>query len=415
MTQPDLGSGEVAPETAAAARPKPAIRASDSSKRIPELDGLRGIAIGLVVLFHSFYFGPGPDYHTEDLIHRLYVWFEGFIAIGWSGVDLFFVLSGFLIGGILLDARESPRYYRTFYIRRFFRIIPPYYAWIIAYVVVRALAGHFLRMHIANGNVPGRRHVIWMQLLFLQNFGVLNGYAIIAGAGFWPTWSLAVDEQFYLIAPAVIRRLTRGALFTFIVVTIVLAPLLRILIYFRWPGQTVGLGMINTLMPCRADALGIGVLAALLWRDEHFRDWVSEHIRALYALAAIFLAGLAILGRWWPSDDSPQMQTIGYTWIAGFFVLIMLLALANPAGIVARVARSALLRELGRVSYCLYLIHYGLQLLGQTLLSTFVKNVSSWEGIAARAVTAVISYGIARVSWEFFEHPLVKRGRAFKY
>src|SRR6202035_3850794 len=66
------------------------------TSRIPELDGLRGIAIALVVLFHSFYFNPGSDYHRTDLMHRLFLYFERFIAVGWTGVVLFFVLSGFL-------------------------------------------------------------------------------------------------------------------------------------------------------------------------------------------------------------------------------------------------------------------------------------------------------------------------------
>src|SRR5271165_1527721 len=113
-----------APVTAAS----PAFRDS----RIPELDGLRGIAIGLVILCH--YVGNPGHSALGFWPNRLLLAF----TVGWSGVDLFFVLSGFLIGGILLDARTSPNYFRTFYLRRAHHILPIYYAWILLYVLVVA-------------------------------------------------------------------------------------------------------------------------------------------------------------------------------------------------------------------------------------------------------------------------------------
>src|ERR1035437_4173059 len=103
--------------------------------RVPELDGLRGMAVLMVVVFHYIQQeGPTPAGTAAHLLQR-------FTILGWSGVDLFFVLSGFLIGGILMDARASASYYPTFYARRFFRIIPIYYLWITAYIVLIAFAG----------------------------------------------------------------------------------------------------------------------------------------------------------------------------------------------------------------------------------------------------------------------------------
>src|SRR5665213_654935 len=113
--------------------------------RVPELDGLRGMAILMVVIFHyleeqGLVTGKG----ATAILQRI-------VQMGWSGVDLFFVLSGFLIGGILMDARESPSYFRTFYARRFFRIIPIYYLWIFAYAILVGVAGSFLRAHSNSG------------------------------------------------------------------------------------------------------------------------------------------------------------------------------------------------------------------------------------------------------------------------
>lgn len=411
----DSNAKGMALETGAEPPPEPVAAAADTGRRISELDGLRGIAIALVVIFHCFYFSPGPDYHAVGLIHHLYLWFERVIAVGWTGVDLFFVLSGFLIGGILLDVRQSPRYYRTFYLRRFFRIIPPYYAWIVAYIVVMAVAGTFLSTHVARGTTTRWGHGLLIQVLFLQNFGILTSYPVIAGAWLTATWSLAVEEQFYLIAPAVIRTLSEFGLKVFLGVVIVSAPFLRLWLRYHVGTQRGDLNIAYTLTPCRADALGIGILAALLWRDERFRSWLSEHGHALYVATGIFLAGFVILGRWSPSADSLQMQSVGYTWIALTYALILLLVLVKRSHPVAWIARAPWLRELGRVSYCLYLIHSGVILICGALVAATLKHVPSSGDIATNGAAAVVSYGIARASWIYFEHPLVKKGHAFKY
>ena len=110
--------------------PTTELHLASSSRRIPQLDGLRGIAILLVVLLH----------YTMFSVHESkYIWLNKLMRIcgfGWSGVDLFFVLPGFLIGGILLEAKNSERYFRTFYVRRVCRIFPLYYAWLLVFVVV---------------------------------------------------------------------------------------------------------------------------------------------------------------------------------------------------------------------------------------------------------------------------------------
>jgi peptidoglycan/LPS O-acetylase OafA/YrhL len=132
------------------------------AKRIPELDGLRGLAILLVILCHYVQDG-GPIGMRYSLVRRA----GEVIGQGTIGVDLFFILSGFLIGGILLNSRSSPKYYSTFYIRRFFRIIPIYYSWLILFGLVMLAAK---KWGIAGGADFTTFTPYWAYFIFIQNY-----------------------------------------------------------------------------------------------------------------------------------------------------------------------------------------------------------------------------------------------------
>src|ERR1700680_175050 len=134
--------------------------------RVPELNGLRGFAILIVIVGH--YVGVSAPRLVERVLTAV-------VALSWTGVDLFFVLSGFLIGGILLDVRGAGNYFRVFYARRFFRIFPVYYAWLIVYLLLLTVGRPFLRSHLASGIVPTLGFETWSHFLYLQNF-VAGGY-----------------------------------------------------------------------------------------------------------------------------------------------------------------------------------------------------------------------------------------------
>ncbi len=148
-------------------------------------------------------------------------------------MDLFFVLSGFLIGGILLDAKNSENYYRTFYARRIHRIFPIYYGWILLYLLIRTVGTRWIPsfLPIAAG---GLKHLPF-DLLFVQNFTQLP-FGTLDWYWFLVTWSLAVEEQFYPVAPVVIRSLSRASLTITLCATVVLAPILREML-FRFTSQ----------------------------------------------------------------------------------------------------------------------------------------------------------------------------------
>src|SRR5438309_6845821 len=182
-------------------------------RRISELDGLRGFAILMVLFFHYFESAPLPRYAAA----------AG--QMTWTAIDLFFVLSGFLIGGILLDARQSPNYFSTFYCRRAFRILPLYAALLLAYAILRpTVAGDWFAFQVTS--VP-----LVAFLTFTQNFWMAVPANFGGGAGI--TWSLAIEEQFYLLAPLVVRCLNRRGLLRVLITVVVGAPLLRLLILWK--------------------------------------------------------------------------------------------------------------------------------------------------------------------------------------
>lgn len=384
---------------------------SSAQGRIVELDGLRGAAILLVVVWHYFYFYPDPSHHPIALLPKLYVFFERCIAAGWSGVDLFFVLSGFLIGGILLEVRTSPTYFSTFYLRRFFRIIPIYYAWIILYVSL-VLGNAIVRRADSIGD-PRIWYEIVAQFGFLQNLGFVH-YSGVGGAWLTATWSLAVEEQFYLVAPVIVRWLTSRVLFGLLLVVVLLAPVMRVLVH-NYSLPTASLDLPYVLMPCRADTLAIGMLVAFLWRIPLSHKWLEDHRRTLYFALGVFLTGVIVLTAYSPSFHSIAMQSIGFSWLGIFFALLLILTLVNPAGPIAALARMRVLRELGKVSYCLYLIHPAVNLFCRAALQLSRVSQSDWRIIVVPMVACVVSYLIAKLSFIYFEQPLLRYGHTFKY
>src|SRR5712692_10605079 len=191
--------------------------------------------------------------------------FNRVFLLSWSGVDLFFVLSGFLIGGILMDHRQAANYFQVFYVRRICRIMPLYFLWIFLFVVFGIV-------------VPLRNEALsWLfaQPLPLWSYTTFTQNIVMARAGLGPnwlgiTWSLAVEEQFYLALPLMIRAIPPRRLPLVLMTLIVAAPILRIILIARYGAQGYLPGYVLT--PCRADALLLGVLCAYVMRHEELRS-----------------------------------------------------------------------------------------------------------------------------------------------
>ncbi|HVL66369.1 MAG TPA: acyltransferase [Vicinamibacterales bacterium] len=401
--RPSTPGGE--PPTAAGWQQPPA-------PRIPALDGVRGVAILLVILFHHTLMRP------ETTVDRVFV---GLARLGWSGVDLFFVLSGFLITGLLLDSKGAPHYYRNFYVRRALRIFPLYYAFL------------FFTLHIspwlwpdtplaalARDEMAGRSEAwYWLHLsnvLFAREgtFGHPN-LAI--------TWSLAIEEQFYLVWPFVVAALGRRALLWTCIGMMVTALGLRAALL------TAGAHWIlpYVLPMCRMDALAAGAIVAVAMRGASHAAAVPQGLlRAARVVAPA--AAVGVLAIWWvegPFDGGdwtePLMQTAGYTTLAvGYAAIVTLAAGGPPASRLNRVLAVAPLRALGRYSYALYLFHLAIR---RWIRDDYfpVSAFPTWLGsplpgqilfyVAATAPALVLAW----LSWHLWERRWLELAKYFPY
>lgn len=371
------------------------------SGRIPELDGLRGLAIGLVLLCH--YVANQLDTQPGTALHYLH------IALGycWSGVDLFFVLSGFLIGGILIDHRDSANYFKTFYVRRTCRIFPIYYLWLLMTGMLLALR---LPEHLRQVMEP--QLPFWSYFTYTQNLLALKPGEFGPG-WFSPTWSLAVEEQFYVLFPLVIRFCPRAALPWWLGVLALSAVVFRMLVFFLLPSPGFT-GFV--LLPCRWDSLCLGALVAWLVRKPGFIEDVKRHERVVLGgsgLILIILIGLRV-GRQ-GTLYSFGMHLLGLSLLAALYAGLLLLALYSHRKWIKTFFRNSWLRKLGGISYCVYLLHQPVVFLCHSLLWKQPPKLTSGPRALTTALALGLTLGMASLSWRYFESKVIVWGRRFTY
>lgn len=371
---------------------RPAPPASSVDKRITELDGLRGLAILMVLIFHYARFQPSQ--------HSVLYYLLLPIGLTWSGVDLFFVLSGFLIGGILIDHKNSANYFKAFYFRRIHRIFPVYYLLIGTFLIARFL---FPTSDLFVSAMPA-----WAYILFAQN--LFSPFLVTLGAPWMGvTWSLAIEEQFYLLLPMIVRKVSRQGLLAVVVACIFGAPLLRTALFLQgWRFE-----QLHPFFPCRTDALGLGVLAAIVFRSDVAKSWVRRNARFGYAVwAALLVAMLALLKfRTWG-----VAATIGYSIVDLFYFVSMLLVLLAPVPVVQRALVWRWLRWLGTVSYCVYLIHEPILAVVLLFFKTNPWLIGKPSSLAATVIALALTSLIAQLSWVCLERPLMRKAHTrYKY
>jgi peptidoglycan/LPS O-acetylase OafA/YrhL len=370
--------------------------------RIPELDGLRGIAI-LLVIIHHYFTAAFIRYPPHPLAY-----IQMATRLSWSGVDLFFVLSGFLIGGILLDARGSINYFKVFYLRRFCRIFPIYFIFL-------GLVGLCYWFIYPSHRLPMdwlfAKPMPWYSYpTFTQNFWMAK-WNYLGPASLSITWSLAIEEQFYLTLPALIRFVRSAALPYVLGAGILAAPLLRIALIVWRPSAEAPL---YVLLPCRMDALLLGVLAAYLFRKPGFTQSMYARRKTLWAIFAVLVAGLAYFATT-PNFFSIPMASIGYDWLALFYLTAMILALTDSNSWLARMLRWRWLRSLGAIAYGAYLFHYVIYGLCMALLRGQAGYLQNLSDVAVTLFALALTILFTTLSWRYFEKPIVRWGHRLQY
>ncbi len=368
------------------------LQSPQTLRRIPELDGLRAIAILMVISFH---------YINNQLINS-----SGFVAkilgkltsFGWVGVDLFFVLSGFLIGSNLIGNKGSKNYFSTFYIRRVVRIIPNYYLLILLFSIICSIP-FFSSDYFLTGNnvIPKWAYLLMIHNIFmahLQNFGNIS-ISI--------TWSIGVEEQFYIIFPILVYYLKEKWLPYVLVLAIVIAPLIRMQ-FTNWIPAYV-------LLPCRMDSIAFGALIA--YTNHSFsltaivKKWIVPIVLVL-AVDCLICAYLYI--------RFSDLGVFKNTLFAILFSGLIIFALVYKNSIYGAVLRYRTLVWIGTISYSLYLFHDIILGLCHRIFSISGEGLfSNLKGISVSVLALIISIGFSWLVYKKLETPFVSWGKRFKY
>jgi len=354
---------------------------------VPALDGLRGVAVLLVLAFHFAHIdGEGGTVERALL---------GAARSGWAGVDLFFVLSGFLITGILLDARGTTGYFRAFYLRRVLRIFPLYYAYLaILFFLLPAL---FPALEV-KGATQGWLWTYLGNILFARE----GGFQASPYTGHF--WSLAVEEQFYLLWPFLVWLLPRRRLAVLCVGLVAGAFVLRFAIHRTTFNATAA----YVLTPARMDALAMGALVAIAMREPAW--WPRVRLGAPWVLSAAAGAVAAVwVGQGGLFGGDPVVQVWAFGPIAAGFAALLVLAVdGNGGSPLSRGLTRPGLRAAGKYSYGLYVLHYpvllALEAAGLTSAMLAGRLGGRLAGVAAFvAIAGAVTFAGALLSWDLLE------------
>jgi len=405
----------------------PRAHPTGAEEHIPALDGLRGLAILLVMIFHQTVLLPRCEFDR--------IW-QQVVSYGWSGVDLFFVLSGFLITGILVRMKSRERYFRNFYARRTLRIFPLYYAVVFFCLVIIPHLGSWL------GTVPAVARVVDPAMIQnkLDLFGRVEGQEFwywlylsnipIAIRGFQHSildisWSLAIEEQFYLLWPTAVFFLNRRNLMRLCFAMIGFAIAVRCAMIFAFDSAWYAT-YVST--PCRWDSLAVGALLSLwISRPGGIGAATGAARRGLVVFGSITIIAIII-------DQVRNVQTsvglegaslgvamrsFGFTSLAFCFAALLVFALTAPRNsVLGRVFQNRAMRVLGTYSYALYLFHLPVRALIRDLVFKpaqfpLVGGSAVPAQLAFHAVSILATLALALVSWHLLEKPFLNLKRFF--
>lgn len=372
---------------------------STTGKHIPALDGVRGCAILLVLANHLFGFNSS---HPGSALWRV---IARTLDAGWIGVDLFFVLSGFLITGILYDTLDSPSYFCNFFARRFLRIAPLYYGFLFGGFALCIVLGD---------------RVLWSNaalcIAYLQSLvrGV-HQYTTSRWFNLLPLWSLGVEENFYLVWPFLVvaaRTKRRIVLTAMLFATASIGVRIWLVLSGR---AAVDIYYPYNWTPARVDTLLFGAVLAMLIRSR-FRQrtmlsgpWVFAAGFGLTVTYSVYAAGLRMAG-------DPCVSTVGYSAL-GVTACGVIASVVRDGSAAQRVFSSRTLRFFGKYSYGLYLIHFSVlralePVTRPYLLAATHSNVVSI--VVTAFLAAAASIALAWLLYRCIEAPCLRLKRYFQ-
>jgi peptidoglycan/LPS O-acetylase OafA/YrhL len=358
------------------------MRPADSNREYyPALDGLRGVAILLVVFLHNFRF-------------------MNYFFFGWLGVDLFFVLSGFLITEILLKTLHHPHFFRNFYMRRILRIFPLYYFTLIfSFFLLPYIIPSYINMSYYTNN----QFWLWTYLqnwlyIFKEPFGTPM---------LLHTWSLAVEEQFYLIWPVVIFLIRKPRVLLITVsVVLVLVGFAR---FMTWEYNVRDLSYASLYTFTRIDGLCIGAMLALLMQINP--AFLKKHTTLIVLLMAAVNFGFYFLNDQ-HSFTLPYLAFVGYTTFAVLFGILVFEAATGGVKIINFIFNNTILRFFGKISYGLYVFHWPVYILLFSFFQKHIFNKTPMTSVAAEIASAImvtiVAVVLSVISYRYFEKPFLK-------
>ncbi|MDP3009583.1 MAG: acyltransferase [Methylococcales bacterium] len=345
---------------------------------IPELDGVRGLAVSLVLILHCV---VGLTKTTSGtVIDSIKTAVLPFLI---GGVDMFFILSGFLIAGILIDNRNATNYFQIFWTRRIARIFPVYYFVFASYFLLSFLNTTYLHgtlNYLVSVLDSGQKSVpMWAYALFMQNNFMIfmkNGAPFMFGV----TWSVAIEEQFYLILPFLIFFLPRKHITFLAIVAIVLSFLIRVLVWYNWTWNASYLFTFS-----RIDALMMGVLIASIIRDPH-KLAVATRLRLPFDILTVFFILCIVFNIFGMVSAIVQQYQFASIFISALQYPVLSLSMAlcllrlftTQNSILHFFLQNTLLRKIGLVSYATYMFHQMVNATVHHLFRGHIPTINDW-------------------------------------
>ena len=369
---------------------------------VPALDGVRGIAVS-AVLAHHFGVAAGLTSRFPSTVSN---WVERVLYAGWAGVDLFFVLSGFLITSILLVSKDRPQYFKRFYGRRILRIFPLYYsALVLGLIVLPGIAqagawGLFRR---------GESGDIWLWTYTL-NIGLAFGLISMPVASLSHFWTLAIEEQFYIVWPWLVKVTSRRTLLRVCGCVAIGALAMRM----AWIALGFDGDGAYRFTLTRADSLTVGAALAVLMQQAGWKAKLSAAAPWLFlGSLSVVAAMVAFVPRFYPSD--PLVVTVGHSILALVSASLVLLAVRQDSW---RWLSIRPLRTLGKYSYGIYVWHFPLQ---RALLTWYGFHApppgtsNPWKTVLFLVAGIGGSFVLGWISYHVIERPFLRLKRLFVY